>query len=153
MGTLMRGFAGAMAITTAVGAWPTALAGTEVGPASVIVEPTNLRNNKGLLRCLAFRGKRGFPSDNEAAAAWAEAPIHGRTARCVFEGLEPGTWAFTFIHDEDRDGELDTNFFGVPTEGYGFSRDASGTFGPPDFADAAVLVHAGPRLLRLRARY
>jgi uncharacterized protein (DUF2141 family) len=25
------------------------------------------------------------------------------------------------IHDENRNGELDTNMFGIPKEGYGFS--------------------------------
>ena len=36
--------------------------------------------------------------------------------------------------------ELDTNLLGVPQEPYGFSRDATGGMGPPDFNDAAFAV-------------
>jgi hypothetical protein len=31
------------------------------------------------------------------------------------------------IHDENCNGELDTNLFGIPTEGYGFSSGAEVT--------------------------
>jgi len=36
-----------------------------------------------------------------------------------------------------------TGMFGQPKEGYGFSRNASGTFGPPAFADAAYAYTGG----------
>ena len=36
------------------------------------------------------------------------------------------------------DGELNRNPFGIPTERYGFSRNARGKIGPPAF-DAAVM--------------
>ncbi len=32
---------------------------------------------------------------------------------------------------------MNQNFLGIPKEGYAFSNNASGTFGPPDFKDAA----------------
>ena len=31
---------------------------------------------------------------------------------------------------------LDTGFLGIPTEDYGFSNDAKGTFGPASFDDS-----------------
>jgi uncharacterized protein (DUF2141 family) len=37
------------------------------------------------------------------------------------------------------DGELDSNFLGIPTEDYGFSNNARGTFGPADYDDAKFL--------------
>jgi uncharacterized protein (DUF2141 family) len=40
-------------------------------------------------------------------------------------------------HDENDNGKLDTNAFGLPTEGYGFSNDAQGTLGPPSYTQAA----------------
>jgi uncharacterized protein (DUF2141 family) len=32
---------------------------------------------------------------------------------------------------------LDTNFLGIPKEQFGFSNDARGTLGPPDFESAS----------------
>lgn len=41
------------------------------------------------------------------------------------------------IHDENMNGELDANWLGVPTEGYGFSNDAKGLVGAPSFSSAS----------------
>ena len=51
-----------------------------------------------------------------------------------------GTWAVLVYQDENGNGKLDRNFMGIPSENYGFSRDAAGKFGPPGFEDAAIEV-------------
>ena len=58
----------------------------------------------------------------------------------VFLDLSPGAYAVAAFHDENGNEELDTNFVGVPQEGFGFGNGAKGRFGPPDFDDAAVTV-------------
>jgi uncharacterized protein (DUF2141 family) len=40
-------------------------------------------------------------------------------------------------------GGLRTNAFEIPRDGYVFSNDAMGTFGPPSYAKAAFKVTAG----------
>ena len=42
----------------------------------------------------------------------------------------------------DGNGILDKNFFGVPTQPYGFSNKAEGFLGPPSFEDAAIEIDA-----------
>jgi uncharacterized protein (DUF2141 family) len=42
------------------------------------------------------------------------------------------------IHDENRNGELDTNMFAYP-EGYGFSSGAKVTMSAPSFSDAVFI--------------
>ena len=39
------------------------------------------------------------------------------------------------FHDENSNEELDTNFIGIPKEGFGFSNDAFGKFGPKKFKE------------------
>lgn len=55
--------------------------------------------------------------------------------QCVIEvkGLSPGKYAFKYFHDENNNKELDTYWFKAPKEGYGFSNNAKGPFGPPSF--------------------
>ena len=53
------------------------------------------------------------------------------------DDLPFGRYAISAYHDENGNGELDTGLFGIPSEDYGFSNNARGGFGPPDFADAA----------------
>jgi uncharacterized protein (DUF2141 family) len=64
-------------------------------------------------------------------------PAAGR-AVLVYRSLPPGRYALSLFHDENGNGQLDTNIAGIPTERYGFSRDARGRMGAPAFADAAV---------------
>lgn len=59
--------------------------------------------------------------------------ISNQTAQIHFEGLPYGNYAFVLFHDENSNLKFDKNIVGVPKEGYGFSNNARGTFGPPSF--------------------
>ena len=50
----------------------------------------------------------------------------------------PQEFAVAAYHDENSDQELTLNRFGIPTERYGFSREARGLTGPPRFEDAVI---------------
>jgi uncharacterized protein (DUF2141 family) len=63
--------------------------------------------------------------------------IQESQARCDFEDIPPGTYALAVIHDENMNGKLDTNWLGIPKEGYGFSNDARASLGAPAFSDAS----------------
>lgn len=98
----------------------------------------------------AEAGAKAFPDPQGAVAAqWAKAAPGAR--RFVFADLPAGRFAIAVFHDEDDDGELDTNFLGIPKEGVGFSRNATGSMGPASFADAAVEVPAGGETVRTAA--
>ena len=57
-------------------------------------------------------------------------------------GLPDGDYAVSAFLDENANMKLDANLFGLPTEPYGFSRDARALAGPPAFADAAIRLDA-----------
>ena len=57
--------------------------------------------------------------------------------KIVIRDLPAGRYAIAAYHDENGNGKLDTNALGIPEEGYGFSNDARGSFGPPQFSEAA----------------
>jgi uncharacterized protein (DUF2141 family) len=40
---------------------------------------------------------------------------------------------------------MNTSALGLPKEGYGFSNNVMGLFGPPSFSKAAVLVKEGAK--------
>lgn len=70
----------------------------------------------------------------------------------VFENVPAGTYAVSIIHDSNENGELDSNLFGMPKEGFGFSNDAMGTFGPPSF-DKAKFAISSPVVVTVKTRY
>ena len=81
----------------------------------------------------------GFPSDDGIVASEARPAVTG-DIRFVFRSLPAGDYAVAAFHDADGDGQLDANFAGLPTEGFGFSNDARGFMGPPTFNAAKISV-------------
>ncbi|MDA3859615.1 MAG: DUF2141 domain-containing protein, partial [Melioribacteraceae bacterium] len=66
--------------------------------------------------------------------------INGNIATVEINDLPFGEYAVSAFHDEDNDKELGTGMFGIPTEGYGFSNNARGSFGPAEYEDAKFFV-------------
>ena len=70
--------------------------------------------------CLAlFESEIGFPKDEQKAVfnrcfAITQIPL------TVSVEVPYGSYSVSLLHDENQDGELNTNFIGVPQEGIGF---------------------------------
>lgn len=120
---------------------------------SLRVKVTGLRSSRGMVRCSVFANPDGFPGEAAKAHRQTSAPIAGTESECVFDNLPSGDYAVAFLHDENANGRMDTNFFGLPKEGYGASNDARGRFGPPSFKDARFRYPGGPWALRLTVAY
>ncbi len=71
---------------------------------------------------------------NKTAGA-IEVEVKDKTVSYTFKDLKAGKYAVQVMHDENENGKLDVNFFGIPTEAYGFSNNARGAFGPPKLED------------------
>ena len=110
------------------------------------VKVLNIRNSTGTVDCALFESPGGFPREFLLSATNVMIIKVRRTeARCDFEDIPPGTYALAVIHDENMDGKLDTNWMGIPTEGYGFSNDAKALLGAPSFS-AAEFSYGGQDL-------
>ena len=70
----------------------------------------------------------------------------------TFNNVKDDQYAIRFFHDENGDGELDTNILGIPKEGFGFSNDAMGKFGPKDFSEWLFEV-SGNTTIKMTAKY
>ena len=122
-----------------------------LGPAGTLeIRVSNMRNEKGHVLA-AVCTKAEFLQPHCAYSGRAPARFGEVTIR--IEGISPGTYAIQVFHDENDNGMIDRNFFGMPTEGMGFSNDARFHFGPPRFDDAAVDVGPGERAVAIRLRY
>ena len=98
----------------------------------------NIRNSIGTVACALFDSPEGFPTEFLLSATNVMViKIRKSQARCDFEDIPPGKYAMAVIHDENMNGKLDANWLGIPTEGYGFSNNATGVLGPPAFSAAS----------------
>lgn len=114
------------------------------------VEVTNIRNSAGTIMVGLFTSEETF----------LKKAFMGRTVKAgnekvfvTFENIPPGEYAISVIHDENENAELDSNFFGIPKEGFGFGNDAMGTFGPPSFDKAKVKLSGDVSKQVVKMRY
>jgi uncharacterized protein (DUF2141 family) len=108
----------------------------ETGTLTVIV--TGLENDDGEVLLALSDSRENYESDSGAYLGF-KVKIENGKAECTISELLYGEYAIKLYHDENMDGELNSNFLGIPTEDYGFSNNASGTFGPADYDDAKFL--------------
>lgn len=118
----------------------TALTGLSANAADLRIEVTFTADRHGTVLAALFEKDKaqGFPKTGAVHRGHAIAQ-NGR-ATLDFSGLPEGDYAVSVFLDENGNGQLDSNLFGLPTELYGFSRNARGSMGPPAFADAALRV-------------
>jgi len=109
--------------------WSLALAGP------LVVEAVDLPSDDGHVICTLYDRAEAWLEAGHVATTTAKP--EGRRARCDFGERSPGTYAVTFLHDLDDDGDMATNWLGLPREPWGMTRDPSVRFGPPAFAAAA----------------
>jgi uncharacterized protein (DUF2141 family) len=95
-----------------------------------------LKSDKGVLVVALLSSAAMYDAGDEVFRD-ASLPIRDGRASVTFEGLPYGSYAVKTYHDANSNGKLDTNFVGFPKEGFGFSNDAMGRFGPPTFEEAS----------------
>jgi len=106
---------------------------------SVTVNATGFPDNVGQAYLGIYRAQDDFPVINKQYIGKVVA-ISGNKSALIFSQLPKGNYALAVFHDRNKNGKLDTNMFGVPTEEYGFSNNARNTFSAPSFKDASFSV-------------
>lgn len=88
-----------------------------------------------------FDSQEGFESDQFIQEFKTEAA--GDSSTLLIPNLPKGNYAVAVFLDSNKNGKLDKNFIGKPTELYGFSNDARGMFGPPGYAKSVFSIGDG----------
>ncbi len=119
------------------------IAGSSDQRSGLIVHFYGIADQRGQLVAALWDSADDWLSRDRAPRLSFAGPIVGGRATWKIENLTLGRYAISAYHDRDADGELDSGLFGIPGEDYGFSNDARGSFGPPDF-DAASFAFERP---------
>ncbi len=119
---------------------------------SVAVQVENLKNDKGVCRAYLFNQSAYFPNKVEKAFASKVVKIAGNKASLTFENVPAGTYAVSVIHDENNNGKLDANMLGIPTEGYGASKNALPSMSMPSFKANAFEVGNQAQKLSIKVK-
>jgi uncharacterized protein (DUF2141 family) len=110
--------------------------GQSVQKGTLVIEITGIENKGGIMMVGLFKETDKFlkiPSFNKETAIKDESVISVK-----FENISFDTYAISIYHDLNENGELDSNFIGIPKEPVGFSNNYFPKFGPPKFKKAAI---------------
>jgi uncharacterized protein (DUF2141 family) len=118
---------------------------------SLEVVVTGLESDKGQLM-IAVLDSAEMYDGGKTTFVQEMVAIKGGGGAATFEGVPYGTYAVKIFHDENSNGKLDTNFVGYPKEGFGFSNDAMGKFGPPSFDDASFSIDSAERRIEIKVK-
>jgi uncharacterized protein (DUF2141 family) len=117
------------------------LIGSEVQSNKVMIYVTGMQSGQGSINVAIYREKDAFPEKGKQFSGKIVTTDQDIT-HVEFADLEPGKYAVAVFHDENNNGKLDKNRFGIPTESYGFSNNARGIFSAPSFEDASFQLSA-----------
>ena len=134
----------ATSATLAIAAAPAPETGT------VTVRVTNLRNAKGRVH-VDLCPEAHFLKDDcpYVASSPAQAPV----TVLVVRNIPPGRYAAQLFHDENVNDKMDRGLFGIPKEGFAFSRDAPIHMSPPKWREAEFVYPGGLQTIQVKMRY
>lgn len=116
-------------------------------PGKLSVAVSNVRNSQGAVFIAVYDRAHWLKPGQFQAHRRVRA--HQGTVSVSFDGMEPGRYAIAVFHDENDNGRVDTNFLGLPAEGFGFSKLSP--FRKPAFEETSFDVDGHVRMgVRLR---
>jgi uncharacterized protein (DUF2141 family) len=103
--------------------------------AELTVRIDNVPHGGGALMIAVVNSEAAF-QDKAPAIASLILPATAPAVEFSTTALPAGTYALRVMHDRNGNQTLDSNLVGMPTEPWGFSNNAAGSFGPPGWDDA-----------------
>jgi len=114
------------------------------------ITATGFKNNNGQAILNVFKTSDGFPGNFSKAYKSYKGKIQGNAIMFTIE-IPIGIYAFSCVHDENNNNEMDKNFFGFPKEGAGLSNYKEKGF--PSFNKAKVMIDKNTSLLSIKVNY
>lgn len=109
---------------------------------NLTVKIKGFKNYRGSVQVALWDSPTGFPDDyNSAYITRTENTVQSFSIQ--IKDLKPGTYAVAMYHDKNNNTKLDTNFLGIPKEGFGFSNNPLIVAGPPSFGKVKFTIKEG----------
>ena len=94
---------------------------------------TDITASEGMIMVQVMSNEEEFKGTQSPIASIMQRARSGETTFST-SNLPAGDYAIRIMHDVNGNGELDSNFVGMPTEPWAMSNNAKGNFGPPKWS-------------------
>lgn len=117
--------------------------------ASLTITVTDIDKKGGTL-CVSLYDEFTWYKSEDDPLASANVPAVTPDTVVTLTGLKPGVYGIKLYQDANNNGKFDQNFFGLPLEHYGFSRDARPFLSAPSFQSTKFKVEEGENKISIR---
>lgn len=113
----------------------------------------NIQKAQGKIMIAVFKGEANFLEDDQDIAAKIALVEKTGGLSVTFPNLPFGDdYSIAVYHDVNGNEKLDTNFFGVPTEPYGFSNNARSKWGAPKYKIARFELNESTKKMVIQVK-
>jgi len=114
------------------------------------VQISNLGKGKGALMMAWFNSEEAFRKKDKAVYSRKQEVRGEDSVNIYFDEVPPGTYAIAVFLDENGNGKLDVNMFGIPKEKYGFSNNIYPAFRGANYKEASFQIQDQEQTIRIR---
>ena len=118
------------------------------GKATLVIHVQNVSPKGGILR-LGLYNEANYDKDGDTVAD-ADVTAQSPQTTITLTDIAPGTYAIQAFQDLNANGNMDSNWIGLPQEPYGFSRDARPVLSKPGFEKTRIEIRDGMNVQTLR---
>lgn len=120
----------------------------------VVVDVTNLRSDNGQIIVSFFEDEEAFEDEEPSMnKVFNKSSVRDGKMQLKFT-VPSGSYGLSFVDDENGNDELDYNFIGMPTEGFGFSDHYHTGMSKPALSQFKISVKSGKtNKVRCKIRY
>ena len=117
---------------------------------NLIIDISGFPSSDGFAMVALHHTEESFKDGEVSAFAKTQTRVVDQRVQVVFTNLPYGWYGVSLFHDKNQNGQLDTNAMGIPKEAYGFSNNAKGFFGKPDYTKVKFELNSAEKQLAIK---
>jgi len=116
---------------------------------NLIINISGFPSSDGFAMVALHNSEESYEGGEASAIAKTKIMVVDRRVQVVFTNLPYGWYGVSLYHDENGNGQMDKNAMGIPKEAYGFSNNAKGLFGRPNYKDVMFQLNSAEKQIAI----
>jgi uncharacterized protein (DUF2141 family) len=116
----------------------------------LIIDISGFPSSDGFAMVALNNSMESYKGGENAAIAKTKVMVVDRKVQVVFTNIPYGWYGISLYHDENNNGKMDRNMMGIPKEAYGFSNNAKGFMGKPDYKDVKFELNSAEKQIVIK---
>ncbi len=121
----------------------------KVQTSRLLIHITGFESSEGVAKVGIVNSKKGY-EDDVLFKGFNFTIVDNKVEQTI--ELPYGEYAIKVYHDENSNDELDTMLFGIPSEDYGFSNNARGSMGPPEYEQVVFKLDSAQKKITINVK-